>query len=153
MGVETRADGSVVIDRRLRTSGDRIYAAGDVAGELQFTHVAGHDAATALANGLFRTRRKIDRQATPWVIFTDPEVARVGLTEAEAREEGHPVDVVRYDLARLDRAITSGGTGFARLVVGRLGRQGRGDREHDPSLPDLRRVRREGGGGAPSPRS
>lgn len=122
VGVEVRPDGSLPVDERLRTSGDRIYAAGDVVGELRFTHVAGHDALTAVTNGLLRTRRRVDRRATPWVTFTDPEVAHVGISEQIARASGGRVEVVRHDLERLDRAITSGGVGFTKLTTGRRGR-------------------------------
>lgn len=124
VGVEVADDGSVKVDDRLRTSGDRIWAAGDVVGQLYFTHVAGLHGLTAMANALFRARRGIDGQTVPWVTFSDPEVARVGLTEEQARERlgGEPV-VLRHDLADSDRALTAGQPhGFAKLVADRRGR-------------------------------
>lgn len=124
VGVATRADGAVVVDERLRTTGDRIFAAGDATGALPFTHVAAHHARVALANALFRARAKVDHRAIPWVTFTAPEVGRVGLREVEARERhGDGVVVQRFDYDGLDRAVTAGETtGFAKLVADRRGR-------------------------------
>ncbi|HKJ36674.1 MAG TPA: FAD-dependent oxidoreductase [Solirubrobacterales bacterium] len=123
VGVETDRRGAIVVDDRLRTTGDRIFAAGDVAGELRFTHVAGYHALVAMANGLFRARRKVERDWTPWATFTDPEVAHVGLTEEEARSRhGDSVEVYEHDYANLDRALTSGDPGSVKLVAGRRGR-------------------------------
>lgn len=124
VGVELAEDGALRTDERLRTTGDRIWAAGDVVGRLYFTHVAGLHGLTAMANALFRARRGIDAQTVPWVTFTDPEVARVGLTEEQARRRlgGEPV-VLRHDYAESDRALTAGETqGFAKLVADRRGR-------------------------------
>jgi pyruvate/2-oxoglutarate dehydrogenase complex dihydrolipoamide dehydrogenase (E3) component len=124
VGVELTAAGAVRVDDGLRTTGDRIWAAGDVTGQLLFTHVAALHALTATANALFRARRRIDHATVPWVTFTDPEVARVGLTEGEARERlgGEPL-VLRYDYAHSDRALAMGEAhGFAKLVSDRRGR-------------------------------
>ncbi len=117
-GIEVDDRGAVTVDTRLRTSASRIYAAGDVTGLLPFTHVAAHHARVATINALLGTRRTID-QTVPWVTFTDPEVAHVGLTEAQAQErfDGRAV-VARSDYSALDRAVTEGDTrGFALLVV------------------------------------
>ncbi len=124
-GIATDARGAVLVDERLRTTVPGIYAVGDVTGLLPFTHVAAHHARVATVNALFRTRRKAETAATiPWVTFTDPEVARVGLTEDEARERwGDDVRIAatRYDA--VDRAITEGDTlGFAKLVGDARGR-------------------------------
>ncbi len=115
--------GGVVVDDRLRTSGRGIYAAGDVTGLLPFTHVAAHHARVAASNALFHTRSRVSR-TIPWVTFTDPEVARVGLCEAQARERwGARARIAQFDYVRSDRAITSGEAyGFAKLVADQRGR-------------------------------
>ena len=122
-GVEVDERGAVVTDARLRTSARRIFAAGDVTAQLPFTHVAAHHARVAAVNALLGTRRSVD-DTIPWVTFTDPEVARVGLTEADARARwGDRAIVARSDYAALDRAITEGEPrGFALLVADPRGR-------------------------------
>ena len=116
-GVETAEEG-VVVDDRLRTTRSHIYAAGDVIGGYQFTHVADHEARTVVRNALFPFSSKVDYSAVPWAVFSDPEVARVGLTESEAREEhGDDVGVYRYDVSELDRAITErSARGLVKLI-------------------------------------
>jgi pyruvate/2-oxoglutarate dehydrogenase complex dihydrolipoamide dehydrogenase (E3) component len=124
VGVELTDAGAVRVDGGLRTTGDRIWAAGDVTGQLLFTHVAAYHALVAMVNALFRARRRVDHATVPWVTFADPEVARVGLTESEARARlgGDPV-VLRHDYAHSDRALTMGEAhGFAKLVADRRGR-------------------------------
>ncbi len=123
VGVEVDARGAVIVDGRLRTSGRGIFAAGDVTGRLAFTHVAGHHARVATPNALFHTRSKVSG-TIPWVTFTDPEVARVGLSEEQARERwGDRVQIAQFDYAGSDRAITSGEAyGFAKLVADNRGR-------------------------------
>jgi pyruvate/2-oxoglutarate dehydrogenase complex dihydrolipoamide dehydrogenase (E3) component len=123
--VRTDARGAVVVDARLRTSNPRIYAVGDiVAGGLPFTHVAAHHARVATPNALLGARRRADHTGIPWVTFTDPEVARVGLTAEQARERwGERAIVVDFDYGELDRAVVAGAAyGFARLVGDRRGR-------------------------------
>jgi pyruvate/2-oxoglutarate dehydrogenase complex dihydrolipoamide dehydrogenase (E3) component len=124
VGVELDARGFVKVDARLRTTGDRIWAAGDAVGRIYFTHVAGHQGLTAMANALFRARRSIDYSLVPSVTFTDPEVASIGLSEADARERlGRDPLVLRHDYADSDRALTAGtARGFAKLITGRRGR-------------------------------
>jgi pyruvate/2-oxoglutarate dehydrogenase complex dihydrolipoamide dehydrogenase (E3) component len=124
VGVALDARGFVKVDARLHTTGDRIWAAGDAVGRMCFTHVAGHQGLTAMANALFRARRSFDYSAVPRVVFTDPELARIGLTEAEARGRlGRDPLVLRHDYAESDRALTAGmARGFAKLVTGRRGR-------------------------------
>ncbi len=123
VGVATTRAGAVSVDARLRTSARGIYAVGDVTGLLPFTHVAAHHARVATPNALFHARSKIS-DTLPWVTFTDPEVARVGLTEAQARERwGKRAIVAEHDYAELDRAITAGEPyGFAKLVADPNGR-------------------------------
>ena len=124
VGVDVDARGFVKVDARLHTTGDRIWAAGDAVGRMCFTHVAGHQGLTAMANALLRARRSFDYSAVPRVVFTDPELAKIGLTEAEARERlGRDPLVLRHDYAESDRALTAGtARGFAKLVTGRRGR-------------------------------
>lgn len=123
VGVEVTSGGAVAVDRRLRTSARQIFAVGDVTGLLPFTHVAAHHARIATPNALFHARSAIS-DTVPWVTFTDPEVGRVGLTEAQARERwGDRVHVVQSEYAKLDRAITAGEAyGFAKLIADARGR-------------------------------
>ena len=92
----------------LQTNYPNIYACGDVAGPYQFTHTASHQAWYASVNSLFGGLRKFraDYSVIPWATFTDPEVARVGLNETEAKENNVPFEVAVYGLDDLDRAIT-----------------------------------------------
>lgn len=124
VGVETNAEGAIEVDATLRTGARGIFAAGDVTGGLPFTHVAGQHGRLVVANALFHGRSRFKADAVPWVTFTDPEVARVGLTEAQARERfGDRVGVERHSYGELDRAITAGRAyGFAKLVAGPRGR-------------------------------
>lgn len=104
----------------LATSFPNIFAAGDVAGPSQFTHTAGHQASHASINALFGpwVSLKADTRVIPAVTFLDPEVARVGLTERDAAAQGIPVEVTRFELAGLDRAITDTSTaGFVKVLT------------------------------------
>jgi pyruvate/2-oxoglutarate dehydrogenase complex dihydrolipoamide dehydrogenase (E3) component len=123
VGVEVDLGGAITVGRRLRTTARGIFAVGDVTGLLPFTHVAAHHARVATPNALFNAQAKVS-ETLPWATFTDPEVGRVGLTEAQARERwGERVRVVHYDYGELDRAITSGDAyGFAKLVGDPRGR-------------------------------
>ncbi|MEH6476367.1 MAG: FAD-dependent oxidoreductase [Sneathiella sp.] len=95
----------IEVDARLRTSNKKIFAIGDVAGGLQFTHVAGYHAGIVIRNILFRLPAKVDYSAVPWVTYTDPEVANVGMSEAAAREKyGDDIRVLTFDYAENDRA-------------------------------------------------
>ena len=98
---------TIEVNEFLQTSIPTIYACGDVTGPYQFTHVSGHQGWYASVNALFGglKRLKVDYSAIPWAIFTDPEVARVGLNELEAREQGVDYEVTTYGIDDLDRAI------------------------------------------------
>jgi pyruvate/2-oxoglutarate dehydrogenase complex dihydrolipoamide dehydrogenase (E3) component len=105
----------VLVDDRLRTSRRHIFAAGDVTGGYLFTHVADHEARTVVRNALFPGSTRVRYDVIPWCTFTDPELAHVGLTEAEARAQaGDGVRAITYDIGRLDRAIAD------RAAVGRV---------------------------------
>lgn len=122
--------GYLSADERCRTSVAHVYAAGDVTGGYQFTHVAAHEGRVAGLNAAGK-RAKTDYRVVPWVTFLDPEIARVGLTEAEARERLSGVEAVTFPMSRVDRArIVERPVGFVKLVTaGRrlLGRLGGGE--------------------------
>ncbi len=104
----------------LQTTYPNIYACGDVAGPYQFTHVAAHQAWYAAVNALFDPFRKFraDYSVIPWATFVEPEVARVGLNELEAKEKGIAFEVSRYDIDDLDRAIAdSEAHGFIKVLT------------------------------------
>jgi pyruvate/2-oxoglutarate dehydrogenase complex dihydrolipoamide dehydrogenase (E3) component len=104
-------------------SNKRVYAAGDVATPFKFTHIGSYHASIIIRNVLFRLPTKVDYRAVPWVTYTDPELAHVGLTEAAAREEEHAVEVLKVEFAEMDRARAENRTeGFAKVVLGRRGR-------------------------------
>jgi pyruvate/2-oxoglutarate dehydrogenase complex dihydrolipoamide dehydrogenase (E3) component/uncharacterized membrane protein YdjX (TVP38/TMEM64 family) len=118
IGVDTAK--TVLTDEFLATKFPNIFAAGDVAGPYQFTHTASHQAWYAAVNALFGTFRKFkaDYRVIPAVTFLDPEIARVGLNEREAAEQGIAVEVTRYDLDDLDRAIAESETkGFVKVLT------------------------------------
>jgi pyruvate/2-oxoglutarate dehydrogenase complex dihydrolipoamide dehydrogenase (E3) component len=118
LGIET--DKTVITNDYLETLFPNIYAAGDVAGPYQFTHTAAHQAWYAAVNALFGEwkRFKVDYSVIPWTTFIDPEVARVGLSEAEAKERGVAFEVTRYGIDDLDRAIADGSAGgFVKVLT------------------------------------
>jgi len=118
LGIETER--TISTDDYLETLYPNIYAAGDVAGPYQFTHIASHQAWYAAVNGLFGQfkRFKVDYRVIPWTTFIDPEVARVGLNEQEAIDKGIDFEVTRYDFADLDRALTeSANQGFIKVIT------------------------------------
>lgn len=113
-------DRTIEADEFLQTRFPNIYAAGDVVGPYQFTHVASHQAWYAAVNALFGTFKKfkVDYRVIPWTTFVDPEVARVGLNETEAKEKNIDVEVTRYEFAELDRAVTeSARQGFIKVLT------------------------------------
>ena len=113
----------IKVDARLRTSNRRAYAIGDVVGGLQFTHVAAHHASVVIKNVLFKLPAKVDDRAVPWVTYTEPELAQVGLTEDLARQRGVAVQAVRWSFQENDRAQAERETaGFVKALVDRRGR-------------------------------
>ena len=114
----------IEVNARLRTTNKRVFAVGDVAGKYQFTHIAGYHAGVVIRNILFRLPAKLKYDAVPWVTYTDPELANVGMTEKDAREAyGDDVRVLTAEFAENDRARTERRTdGFVKAVVGRKGR-------------------------------
>lgn len=107
LGVRIAHNGAIEADPYLRTNIPNIFVCGDVAGPFQFTHVASHQAWYASVNALFSGfyTAKADYRVIPWTTFTDPEAARVGLSEDEAKARNIPYEVARYDIGDLDRAI------------------------------------------------
>lgn len=114
----------IEVDARLRTTNGKVYAIGDVAGGPQFTHVAGYHAGIVIRNVLFRWPAKVDYRALPWVTYTTPELAHVGLTEEAARaREGDRLTILRWPLSENDRAQTERSTqGLLKVVANRRGK-------------------------------
>jgi pyruvate/2-oxoglutarate dehydrogenase complex dihydrolipoamide dehydrogenase (E3) component len=113
-GIEATAHG-ITVDARLRTTNRRVFAIGDAAGGPQFTHVALYHAGIVIRNALFRLPARVDYRSLPWVTYTDPELAQVGMSEATARDaHGGKIKVLRWDFADNDRAQTE------RDIAGRI---------------------------------
>ncbi len=121
-GIKYDRDG-IMVNSGLKTSNRRVYAIGDVAGGPQFTHVASYHASLVVKNALFRLPEKADHSIIPWVTFTDPELAHVGLTEEEARKRfGARINVLRWPYLENDRARAERRTeGFLKVVTTRTG--------------------------------
>ncbi len=120
LGIETQPNGTVTVNDHLQTRYPNIYACGDVIGPYQFTHSASHEAWYCAVNALFGRFRKfrVDYSVLPWVTFTEPELARVGLNETEAVEKGIDHQVIRYSLEGLDRALADQtATGFVKVIT------------------------------------
>ncbi|MDJ0601095.1 MAG: mercuric reductase [Crocosphaera sp.] len=117
-GVEYDKKGIKVNDK-LQTTNSKIYACGDVIGGYQFTHVAAHEAVTVITNALFFPVSKVSYEVIPWATFTDPELARVGLTEEQAKQRyGDDIHVLKQQFADVDRAQAEGATqGFGKIIV------------------------------------
>ncbi|NQV38054.1 MAG: dihydrolipoyl dehydrogenase [Candidatus Marinimicrobia bacterium] len=118
--IKIRPNGTIEADDYLRTKYPNIYAVGDVTGPYQFTHFSAHQAWYASVNSLFSPLKKFktDYRVIPWVTFTDPEVARVGLNEKEANEKGIEFEVTKYGIDDLDRAIADGeNIGFVKIIT------------------------------------
>ena len=112
----------IIVDGRLRTTNKRVFAIGDVAGGPQFTHIAAYHSGIVIRNALFGLPANVNYKALPWVTYTDPELAHVGLTEAEARKASQPVSILLSSLAGNDRAQTQRETeGLAKIVFGKRG--------------------------------
>ena len=118
VGVEIDDSGHLIVNNQMATTGDHIYGAGDVTGKMPFTHVAAHQARLVVTNAMLRTRRSVNYDQLPWVTFTDPEIARVGLDAATARQRwGEKAVIQRYDYGELDRAVAhSSNRGWAELI-------------------------------------
>jgi pyruvate/2-oxoglutarate dehydrogenase complex dihydrolipoamide dehydrogenase (E3) component len=120
--IETTQRG-IIVDRRLRTTNKRVFAIGDVAGGPQFTHVAAYHAGIVIRNALFGLPAAVDYSALPWVTYTDPELAHVGLTENEARKTGKDISVLLSSFTGNDRALAERrNEGLAKIIVTRNGR-------------------------------
>lgn len=108
----------ITVDNRMRTSQKHIYACGDVCGPYLFTHMAEYQAGIVISNAIFRFPKKTDYRVVPWVTYTEPELARVGLTEQQAREQGIEPTVLRFSFKDIDRALTEVETdGFTKLIT------------------------------------
>ncbi len=113
----------VTVDRRLRTSNRRVFAIGDIAGPYQFTHMAGYHAGIVIRNALFRMPAKVDYRAVPWVTYTDPELAHVGMSEADAKARLGDIRVLRFPYAENDRASAERQTdGFVKVITSAKGK-------------------------------
>lgn len=122
VGVEWSRDG-IETNAHLRTSARHIWACGDATGRFHFTHYAEHEAKVAAQNAVLPVKASIDLRAVPWTTFLDPEIARVGQTEAEARANGEAPQVFRAGFKTLDRAIIEGeASGLCKIVTSRSGR-------------------------------
>ena len=118
LGIETNR--TIVTNEYLETLYPNIFAAGDIVGPYQFTHVAAHQGWYAAVNGLFGNLKKfkVDYRVIPWVTFIDPEVARVGINEQEAIDKGIDYEITRFGFEELDRAITdSAAKGFIKVIT------------------------------------
>jgi pyruvate/2-oxoglutarate dehydrogenase complex dihydrolipoamide dehydrogenase (E3) component len=117
-GIAAIAQG-ITVDARLRTSNRRVFAIGDAAGGPQFTHIALYHAGIVIRNVLFRLPARVDYRALPWVTYSDPELAQIGMTEATARDaHGDKIRVLRWGFADNDRAQTERDTaGSAKIVT------------------------------------
>ncbi|MCR9113718.1 MAG: FAD-dependent oxidoreductase, partial [Rhodobacteraceae bacterium] len=117
-GIETTRSG-IKVDASLKTTNSRVYAIGDVAGGLQFTHLAGYHAGVIIRSALFGLPAKASTAHIPWATYTDPELAQVGLTEVQAHEaHGGALEVIRFPYAQNDRAIAERKTdGLIKVMV------------------------------------
>lgn len=116
-GIRLGEDGRVTVDEYLQTSLPGVYAAGDVIGAPAYVYTAAYEGRLAAENALNGNQRKVDYTALPWVIFTDPQVAGVGLNEKEAGRAGVEVDVARLDMSEVPRALAARNTrGFVKLL-------------------------------------
>ena len=122
LGIELRKNGTIETDQYLRTAVPNIFACGDITGPYQFTHAASHQAWYATVNALFGFLKKfkVDYRVIPWATFTAPEVARVGLSEADAKQQNIDYEVTKYGIDDLDRAIADGEAhGFVKIITPR----------------------------------
>ena len=121
-GIDYSARG-ITVDDRLRTTNRKVFAIGDVAGHLQFTHVAGYHASVVLRNALFPFKTRARHQNIPWVTFTDPELAHVGLHEAMITDEPRDIRVLRWPFSENDRAMADRNEhGLIKVLTNKKGR-------------------------------
>ncbi|MEP3266388.1 MAG: FAD-dependent oxidoreductase [Hyphomicrobiales bacterium] len=121
-GIEYSRKG-IVVDAKMRTTNKRVYAIGDVAGGLQFTHVAGYHAGLVIRSILFRMGAKEKTNIIPWVTFTDPEVSHVGLGEEAAREQHKDIKILRWPYVENDRAQAERKTtGLIKVITNKKGK-------------------------------
>ena len=109
----------IKVNQKLQTTNKKIYACGDVIGGYQFTHVAGYEATIVLQNSLFLPTKQVDYRVIPWATFTQPELARVGMSEEQAREiYGDSIYVLKQEMKEVDRAQAEGAiNGFAKIIT------------------------------------
>ena len=120
-GIEYDSKG-IKVDARLRTTNRKVFAIGDVAGGYQFTHVAGYHAGIVIRNALLRLPAKADHRAVPWVTYTAPELAQVGLTEDQAKDRHDDIRILSFPFAENDRARAEGVTdGLIKVVTTKRG--------------------------------
>ena len=120
VGVKTTSRGNIVVDARMRTSVKNIFAAGDVAGPFQFTHMAGYQGVKIIPNAILKIPQKARYFSVPWTTYTKPEVAHVGYTQPWAEKEGLYQDSVKLDLNGNDRAKADNDRkGFLKLIIGK----------------------------------
>ena len=113
----------IAVSQGLVTSNSKVYAIGDCIGGLQFTHVANYHAGIVIRRALFRLPAKVDPGVVPWVTFTDPELARVGLDETQARQSAKEIRVLRWPYHENDRAQAERATdGFVKVITDKRGR-------------------------------
>lgn len=113
----------IKVSSSLKTSNRRVFAIGDVAGQLQFTHIANYHAGIVIRKALFRLPVRVEMSAVPWVTFTEPELAHVGLTEEQARKKYRKIRILRWSYAENDRAQAERQTeGFIKVITSRNGR-------------------------------
>ena len=119
LGIRLRSNGTIHVDKYMRANGKNIYACGDVTGPYQFTHMAAHQAYYCTVNALLKPIKfQVDYSAVPWVTYSDPEIAQVGMNEQQAQKNNIPYEVHKYDVGELDRAITeSEDHGFVKLLL------------------------------------
>lgn len=120
LNIQLKKNQQIQANPFLQTNISNIYVCGDVTGPYQFTHVASHQAWYASVNALFAPFKKfaVDYRVIPWVTFCDPEVARVGINEQEAKQQGIAYEVTRYNLKELNRAVTDDATaGFIKVLT------------------------------------
>jgi pyruvate/2-oxoglutarate dehydrogenase complex dihydrolipoamide dehydrogenase (E3) component len=119
VGVEYHAKG-VTVNERMQTTNPRIYAAGDICSRFQFTHAADFQARIVIQNALFLGRKRSTSLVVPWCTYTTPEIAHVGLSEHDAREQGIEIDTLVQELRDVDRAILDGeDEGFVKVHLKR----------------------------------